>query len=326
MLLKSCFVQLPSAEAEPHGEGVSLSSADAAPHGDGTRKQSISDQLLHLRYLAGAYRSRVSVAICVLLLIILTVANPAPVAHSLEGVSVLLHETPVAILPEPSPQPFPPHVESMALPKHLAPLFTLGCHGCHDCRETDHLQTRIDTKRRINAAYDDLCGNDDTAELAASRNCSRFERALVIVMAMIEDDKMTSSDQSKGDANPSANFSPWNMNADALNRLGCDLACAQELGQARDQWDVHRALRYLLRGLRGTEAIGSACDFLNFHRGGWTGWQHVLSMKGHVCSTDCEPYGCRGYKDSVVDGTSRMLADPEYIDDGRRVCEDLDHV
>ena len=62
--------------------------------------------------------------------------------------------------------------------------------------------------------------------------CSVPERAMVIMLAMLEDDTMTSSDLSKGRNDPSSNFSPWNMNADVLSHLGCDLDCARALGQA----------------------------------------------------------------------------------------------
>lgn len=102
----------------------------------------------------------------------------------------------------------------------------------------------------------------------------------------------------------------------------------QALGQSSQNWDVPGAMRYLLLGLRGAAAIGTTCDFLNFHRGGYTGWSNA---KGLPCAQDCgsydeTPLGCRAYKDGVVDGTIRVLNDTAYLTDERRVCEDIHKV
>ena len=83
-------------------------------------------------------------------------------------------------------------------------------------------------------------------------------------------------------------------------------------------------MHYLLLGLRGTERVGDACDFLNFHRGGYSGWG---AGRAEPCAGDCGGVyrGCCEYKDGIVDGTQRLLEEAAYMRDGRRVCEDIQH-
>jgi hypothetical protein len=90
-------------------------------------------------------------------------------------------------------------------------------------------------------------------------------------MAMQESDNMDQTDTSKGTSSGSSNWSPFNMNMDQLSRLGCDSACARSLGQYDGSYDIDKAVYYLVKGLRGGTAIGGTCDFLNYHRDGYTG-------------------------------------------------------
>jgi hypothetical protein len=141
-------------------------------------------------------------------------------------------------------------------------------------------------------------------------------------MAMIESDDMSHSDRSKGTSGGSSNWSPWNMNMDQLQHMGCDSACAKSLGQG-PSFDVDKAMDYLLSGLRGETDIGDACDFMHFHRDGTTGWN---ACKGRGCSCEGECKGCSSYTMAVADGAKQILADPSLGTAGNRVCESIPHI
>jgi len=177
-------------------------------------------------------------------------------------------------------------------------------------------------KRRINAAYDERCVG----------RCSEAERAVVLYLAMQESNLMDETDTSKGSAQPASNFCPFNMNVDFLSLVGCDLACAQALGQRYAEYDIPSCVRYLLRGLRGEWEIrgeiragggahsGSACGFLDFHRGGRTGFDNAIGAQS--CVADCGyffPTG-GGTGSGVACGSAYgSAADP---DSTVRGCED----
>lgn len=161
---------------------------------------------------------------------------------------------------------------------------------------------------------------------SACRGCSGGELAVVMAMAMLESDKMDHSDTSKGTSSGKSNFSPWNMNADFLQVLGCDIHCAQRLGQTSGSFDIPGALRYVLEGIRGTNpTLGGICDFFHFHRYGSTGWK---SGKGKGCGyesgSDCK--GCSSYAAAIADGAKQILDKHELGTDGYRVCEKVVHV
>jgi len=110
---------------------------------------------------------------------------------------------------------------------------------------------------------------------------------------------------------------------DQLSALGCDASCARGLGQSEGDYNIPAALNYLLQGLRGS-ALGTACDFLHYHRYGSTGWK---SGKGKGCgyeSSKCK--GCSSYANAVADGAKQILGHHSYAQDGHRVCEKVQHV
>jgi hypothetical protein len=156
----------------------------------------------------------------------------------------------------------------------------------------------------------------------ACRGCSGGELATVLAMAMIESDDMCSTDTSKGSTGPSANFSPFNLNADELSKRGCNLAYAQGLGQHCGLYNVNASVKYVLMGLRGSQ-LGNACDFLNFHRDGSTGWQ---ACKSNPCGCSCNGNGCDRYQGAVADGAKQILANHKYGTEGYRVCESVQHI
>jgi len=153
--------------------------------------------------------------------------------------------------------------------------------------------------------------------------CTEGEWAVITAMAMIESDKMDHSDTSKGTSGGSSNWSPWNMNMDQLSHLGCDESCAKSLGQQKGSFDVPKALRYLLSGLRGETEIGDTCDMMHFHRDGSTGWSKCKG-KGCGCSSGCS--GCSDYIDGVADGAKQIIADPSIGLTGKRACETIHHI
>jgi len=157
----------------------------------------------------------------------------------------------------------------------------------------------------------------------ACHDCSGGELATVMAMAMIESDKMDKTDTSKGSSSGKSNWSPWNMNLDQLEALGCDIGCARGLGQSHGSYNIPKALGYLLTCLRGS-SLGSACDCLHYHRYGSTGWK---SGKGKGCgyeSSTCK--GCSAYAGAVADGAKQILANHKYAIEGYRVCEKVQHV
>jgi len=145
-----------------------------------------------------------------------------------------------------------------------------------------------------------------------------------MAMAMIESDDMDKTDRSKGSSSGKSNWSPWNMNLDYLEKVGCDLGCARGLGQSSGSYNIGDALNYVLQGLRGAPGIGDTCDFLHFHRYGSTGWE---DGKGKGCgyeSSKCK--GCSAYASAVADGASQILTNHAYGTEGYRVCEKVYHV
>merc|ERR1719359_904157 len=134
----------------------------------------------------------------------------------------------------------------------------------------------------------------------ACSGCSGGELATVMAMAMIESDSMDKTDTSKGSSSGRSNWSPWNMNMDQLKALGCDETCARSLGQHSGSYDIPKATGLLLKGLRGQSSIGTACDFMHYHRYGSTGWN---AGKGKGCGFEipkCK--GCNHYAQAVADG------------------------
>merc|ERR1712187_821365 len=155
-----------------------------------------------------------------------------------------------------------------------------------------------------------------------NHGCGTDALSVLLAMAMQESENMDMTDTSKGSSGPASNWSPFNLNMDALNRLGCDSSCAMAMGQYFNDYNVDLAVFYVLKGLRGGTDIGSTCDFLNFHRGGESGWQECL---GQSCDCNCE-YDCRAYKDAIADAANRMRDDTSYYTNGKRVCQDIPHV
>jgi hypothetical protein len=184
----------------------------------------------------------------------------------------------------------------------------MGCGDCHSCGIID----------------DDPGFSQDLADkikdACESQGCSTEEHAVVLAMAM-QEGAAFEADTDKGTEGPESNWSPFNMNMDQLNRLGCDSSCATSLGQYSGDYDVDKAVLYVLKGLRGGTDIGSTCDFLNFHRGGSSGWE---DCRGEPCSCDCQ-YDCKTYKDAQADSTRTILADTSLLTSGKRVCQEVGH-
>jgi hypothetical protein len=191
-----------------------------------------------------------------------------------------------------------------------ADVLKLGCGNCHGCGIEGIDSTRKSQEAKFNAA-------------CKAHGCSMQEHAVILAMAMLESDKMDKTDTSKGKDKGSSNFSPFNVNAAELKLLGCDMSCAQSLGQFTSDYNIDKALMYVLKGLRGGSAIGGACDFLNYHRDGSTGWNTCM---GKGCDCDCGKAGCKAYKDGIADSANLILKHPGYAVNGNRVCETIPHI
>jgi len=192
----------------------------------------------------------------------------------------------------------------------VSALLGLGCNNCHGCGVEGCDSTRAKMDGQIGSA----CKNN---------GCTLQEAAVIWAMVMQESDKMDKSDTSKGSSGGSSNWSPWNMNMDELGYLGCDYNCAKSLGQYDGKYNLDRAVYYLLKGLRGQSSIGGACDLMNFHRDGSTGWK---ACKGQGCNCDCGSKGCKAYKDATADAANQILKDQSIFTNGKRVCEKVPHI
>lgn len=191
----------------------------------------------------------------------------------------------------------------------IADVLQMGCGDCHSCG----IEGYDSTRQTMAELFANAC---------QAHGCTTQEHAVVLAMAMQESDKMDQTDTSKGSSGPSSNWSPFNMNMDQLSRIGCDSSCAESLGQYSYDYDIDTAVYYVLVGLRGGTAIGGTCDFLNFHRGGYTGW---TECQGQSCSCDCT-YDCKAYKDATADSSNTILEDTSYFTNGERVCQSVPHV
>jgi len=172
------------------------------------------------------------------------------------------------------------------------------------------IEGKDSTRKKMEAIFAKACSG-----------CSGGELALVLAIAMIESDKMDKTDTSKGTSGGSSNWSPFNLNMDYLNHVGCDASCARGLGQSAQNGN---AVPWLLKGIRGTGGLGGICDFMHFHRYGKTGWQ---TGKGKGCgyeSSTCK--GCSDYVKAVSDGATQILKNTAYGTEGYRVCEKVQHV
>jgi hypothetical protein len=185
--------------------------------------------------------------------------------------------------------------------------------GCEDCHSCDNHIIDDEPKYTQDLAY-------KIKDACESNGCSPEEHAVVLAMAM-QEGAAEEADPEKGTEGPQSNWSPFNMNMHQLNKLGCDDSCAMSLGQHSYDYDIDKAVLYVLKGLRGGTGIGSTCDFLNFHRGGSSGWE---DCRGEPCSCDCQ-YDCKTYKDAQADSTRTILADTSLLTSGKRVCQEVGH-
>ena len=191
-------------------------------------------------------------------------------------------------------------------------LATNGCGNCHACTPTP-VESPTEDRRRAAKRIATAC---------ATNNCTEDELAIVLAIAMQESDSMDKTDTSK--TGLAKNVSPFNLNLAELALLGCDAQCANGLGQNSSTYNLQEATYWLLKGLRGTGAVGSTDDFLNYHRGGSTGWR---ACKGKGSGCDCVPLQCRAYRDAIADAAMILLKQgKESMIDGERVCEDIKHV
>ena len=153
-------------------------------------------------------------------------------------------------------------------------LATNGCGNCHACTPTP-VESPTEDRRRAAKRIATAC---------ATNNCTEDELAIVLAIAMQESDSMDKTDTSK--TGLAKNVSPFNLNLAELALLGCDAQCANGLGQNSRTYNLQEATYWLLKGVRGTGAVGSTDDFLNYHRGGSTGWR---ACKGKGSGCDCVP-------------------------------------
>merc|ERR1711959_480759 len=174
------------------------------------------------------------------------------------------------------------------------------------------IEGKDSTRKKMDAVFAKACSG-----------CSGGELALVLAIAMIESDKMYKTDTSKGTSGGSSNWSPFNLNMDYLNAVGCDESCAKGLGQSSGSYDIDGAVGYVLDGLRGSSGIGDTCDFFHYHRDGKTGW-NACKGKGCMCDQHCS--GCSQYIGAVADGAKQILGNTKYGTEGYRVCEKVAHI
>lgn len=208
------------------------------------------------------------------------------------------------------------------------------CHGCSCGRfASKHiaLLATNDTTNEVSSDEQDSVSIGEfiaslpptvpAADITTQAKCSQQELAIVLAMAMQESDSMQKTDTSKDSHGGAKNVSPFNLNLSELGYLGCDKSCANSLGSHSSNYNVPKSVFYVLKGIRGGTQIGSTEDFMNFHRGGSTGWKQCKGKVGCECS-----YGCKAFRNAIADMAKELLRDPRNMADGKRLCRNVKHV
>ena len=139
---------------------------------------------------------------------------------------------------------------------------------------------------------------------------SKQEKRLLIAVAMGETNTLSASevDHSK-DGSSAANVSIFNENIDMLQRLGY---AGNDNGMALNRPEnLSVVAAYNLKAIR----TWGATRYLNFHRGGSTGFNDGVS------------YGCASFRNAVATVMARLMNDMDLSrNDDRRVQANVPHV
>ena len=156
-----------------------------------------------------------------------------------------------------------------------------------------------------------LAGHKQTLFVTLNRlGATKQEKRLVIAVAMGETNTMSIAERDRSkDFTDAANVSILNLNIGMLKALGY---AGGDAGAAlNDEANLPVAVGYALRGLRQWGAAG----FLNFHRGGSTGFADGVS------------FGCKAYRSAIATVQAMLMNDFDLArNDGRRVEADVPHV
>lgn len=159
---------------------------------------------------------------------------------------------------------------------------------------------------------DTLAANKKTVVNAArSLGCDDHRVALLLACGMLETDDLSASqrDQSKdGDGhNPARNFSAFNMNLDALNRIGMDFQKMESLNVDANLAEAVKAFN------DGLNKFGED-PWLSFHRG------------GAAALADGTSYGAAQYREVIRTTQAWLIANQWAWLDRTRSASFVPHV
>jgi len=128
---------------------------------------------------------------------------------------------------------------------------------------------------------------------------------LLIAIAMLETNTMDPAQRDTGKTGDSTNYSLWNINRDMLKRLpgGTD-------GNLNSWSGLDNVVDRLASAINKFGING----FLNFHRGGYTGWQDGVS------------YGCQDYRNGIASMIRILDNNEDLLSDSRRIDMSVGHV
>jgi hypothetical protein len=129
---------------------------------------------------------------------------------------------------------------------------------------------------------------------------------LMLAIAMLETNTMDPDQRDTGKTGDSTNYSLWNVNRDMLSRLPS--APATEI---LNQWSgLAKVVQFLKEAVNKFGLNG----FLNFHRGGSTGYADGVS------------YGCQDYRNAMASMVRILDNNADLMDDSRRIDMVVGHV
>ena len=184
-----------------------------------------------------------------------------------------------------------------------------GYQKCGSYVDSRKMDSRIVTKNAI-------------AQSCRRNRCTAAEHALLVALVFQETTELCGSDLKKGRDQPRSNYSPYNMNMDFLNRIGCDSDCARSLGQYCGSQNVNKATFYMLKAIRGN-TFGGICGVVNFHRGGSTTFNNC-KRQGQC---NCKESGSRTeqMRAAIAKMTVDVMKNQMYKSDSTRLCMKTPH-
>lgn len=128
---------------------------------------------------------------------------------------------------------------------------------------------------------------------------------LLLAIAMLETNTFDPASRDKKKTGDSTNYSAFNINRDMLRRLGVGNM------ESLNSWN---GLGATVRALKSAVSTFGVNGFLNYHRGGYTGWKDAAS------------YGCQGYRNGIASMVKQFDENPALMSDDRRLDLVVRHV